>query len=675
MVRALLAALVALLAAGCASAPRGARPGSAPWMPAIFADHMVLQCGMPVPMWGTDTPSTRVEVRYRGICIATAADATGFWSVVLPPLEPGGPDELRVEGSAVRVLRDVLAGEVWLCSGQSNMEWTVGLSDRPALVAARARDPLLRLFTVGKGGALSPRDDVRGYWTACVPEEAFDFSAVALAMGRELRAARRVPVGIVVSAWGGSRMECWLPREALAAHPHFARTLEQYADRLDANDLRDRRRRHAERVAEWLDGNLVPAPDAGTAAGWHRRGFDDSAWRSIAIPGRWETRLDLHIDGVAWMRRTVDIPPAWEGRDLVLSLGMVDDFDETWFDGERIGATDARTEFPSGARRIYRVPGRLAREGTATIALRATDIGWGGGMHGPREWFTIAPEDDPGAARPLAGDWRLAVETRVRTQPSPLPPPPEAPPDGPAVPTLAWNAMMAPLAPFAVRGFAWYQGEAHASEPWAMEEGLPLVVDSVRNAWQRELPVLVVQIAPFGAPANPRRSTTAELRAAQERAVDAIPAAGLVTIQDTANCADAHHRKGEAVGRRLAHAARGMVYGEAIPWRAPRLASAVFDGPDVGLQFSAAAGGLAVPPGQAPVGFMIAGPDRVFRTAHAEIVAPDVVLLRSDAVAAPVAVRYAWADCGAGNLADGAGIPVGPFRTDDWIDGVWMAWD
>jgi sialate O-acetylesterase len=653
--------LLLLVLAGSSAARAAVR------VPSLVGDHMVLQQGRRARVWGTAEPGERVTVRLAGLTARATADARGRWQVFLGPLKAGGPHTLTVSASNTLRFVDVLVGEVWVCSGQSNMEWPLSQTTHGPEDAARADRPEIRLFTVEKRTSAEPLEDVRGRWVVATPEQAAQFSAVGYYFGRELHGRLRVPVGLIHTSWGGTPAEAWTSRAALASHPALRPILERYEKEL-AN-LPELRREHARKLAEWERRYVTPDPgNKGEALGFAEPARDAEGWRRMRLPQLWES-AGLKLDGVIWFRRGVEVPPAWAGRDLSLSLGPVDDFDTTYFNGARVGATGGEGAEAYRFPRRYRIPGPLVRPGRNVVAVRVYDRVGGGGFGGSAGSMSLAPEGEPegGAAVGLDGEWDYKAEAAV--EPKQLDfsdyPGPAPGPDNQNSPTVLYNAMLAPLTPYAVRGAVWYQGESNAGRAYQYRTLFPAMIRDWRRAWGGgDFPFYFVQLANYmKRHPEPAESEWAELREAQALTLRE-PRTGMAVAIDIGEADDIHPRNKRDVGLRLARWALAETYRRRVEPSGPLYASHAVEGGRVRLRFRHAAG-LKTSDGRAPAGFAVAGADRRFVWAEARVEGETVVVW-SKGVPSPAAVRYAWADNPAANLANGDGLPASPFRTDDW---------
>ncbi|HEV2761856.1 MAG TPA: sialate O-acetylesterase, partial [Pyrinomonadaceae bacterium] len=636
-------------------------------VPSLVGDNMVLQQGRAARVWGWAEPGERVTVRLAGRTATAATDASGRWEVFIGPLRAGGPHTLTIIGSNTLTFRNVLVGEVWVCSGQSNMEWPLAQAEGGPRDAEAANLPRVRLFTVEKRTSDRPLEDVRGRWVVATPEQAARFSAVGFYFGRALHARLGVPVGLIHTSWGGTPAEAWTSRAALEADPSFRPILERYEAEL--RDLPRRLREHEVAFARW-EGQYVRLDSGNEGEG---RGFADPArdadgWRKMRLPQLWEG-AGLKVDGAVWFRREVNVPPTLAGRELILSLGAVDDFDTTYFNGVRVGATGAETPYAYQTPRRYRVPAPLVRPGRNVVAVRVFDRMGGGGFAAEPGAMSLAPADPKaGAGLSLEGEWDYKAES---VAPEPAVdyagyPGPRPGPDNPNNPTVLYNAMLAPLTPYAIRGAVWYQGESNAGRAYQYRALFPALIRDWRRAWgQPDFPFYFVQLANWRArKSEPAESDWAELREAQLFTLRSVPRTGMAVAVDIGEAEDIHPRNKRDVGERLARWALAETYKQRVVPSGPLYESHAVEGGRVRLRFGHASG-LKTSDGASPKGFAVAGADRKFVWAEARVEG-DTVVVWSERVPTPAAVRYAWADNPAVNLYNGAGLPASPFRTDDW---------
>jgi len=632
-----------LLAALCASAT----PAQADVEPAsLFRDHAVLQQGMPIPVWGKADEGEKVTVTLDGKSVSTIA-RDGKWSVKLDPLTAGGPYTLTIQGKNEIKLNDILIGEVWVCSGQSNMERQLGLRDGQQPIknweaeVASANFPQIRHFGTAQTIALEPQDSVGGEWLVCSPETAPQFTAVGFFFGRALHQARGVPIGLIHSSWGGTPAEAWTSRDGIGRLPEMAEDVARLdKTRKDPVAAAADFKRELDRWFEANDpGSIVQSP-------WSAAKVDTQDWSTMNLPAFWEAAGLPDFNGVVWFRREFDIPGDWTGKELELHLGAIDDMDSTWINGQFVGS-DKRWNAP----RVYKLPAGKLKSGRNSIAIRVLDTGGGGGIWGG-DTMRLVRTDDPTQSISLDGEWHYKASLTLHN----APPPPVDPSISSGAPTVLYNGMIAPLLPYAIRGVIWYQGEANAGQSHFYRKLFPNMVEDWRRAWNEgDFPFLYVQIAPFN-------EMPPEIREAQRISLAKIPNSAMAVTIDVGDANDIHPANKKPVGERLALAARALAYGEQLEYSGPLYQSFHVEGHRVVLRFSHLGGGLVAKDGPL-IGFTMAGSDKVFHPAKATIVG-DTIEVTSDEVTSPTAVRYAWANVPEGNLFNKAGLPASPFAAD-----------
>ena len=475
-------------------------------MSSIFGDSMVVQRDKPIHVWGWTTPGSEVTVQLADKSAAGKADASGRFDVDLDALPAGGPHELTIKADESKTFQDVLVGEVWICSGQSNMAWPVASAYDPDLESLAAKYPNIRLISVPQVGTQEPQDDFQGQWTACTPETVRDFSAVGYFFGRQLHQTLDVPIGLIDDAWGGSAAEAWVRRDVLEADGKYAELLQKWDDLAGSYDHEAAMAAYNQRLARWQ-------------------------------------------------------------------------------------------ETKKGAR--------------------------------PRP-----PRNQ------LTGNHR---------------------------PANIYNGVLKPTIGYTIRGVIWYQGESNASRAYQYRDLFPLMIKSWRDDWgQDDFSFYWVQLADFrNEVAEPGPSTWAELREAQTMTLS-LPNTGQAVIVDLGEASDIHPRNKQDVAKRLARWALAKDYGIDVPYQSPTYKSMEIEGGKAILKFDHVGGKLDTFDVQQPIGFTIAGEDQEFVHANAKIVGNDTIEVWSDQVDKPVAVRYAWADNPVCNVQSVEGLPMTPFRTDDW---------
>lgn len=645
---ALVSALVGLVAAA----------GADVRLPGVFGDSMVLQRDAQARLWGWADPGERVRVSasWGGPAVEVLTPAGGMWSLTLPTPPAGGPHTLTVEGKNSLTLKDVLSGDVWLCSGQSNMEWTLNQTHDAREAIAGATQANIRLFTVANRFALAPEGDVRGAWSVCSPETAAGFSAVGYHFGREIHAAEGVPIGLISADWGGTVCEAWMSEAGARAFGAFEDALTTISS-LRA-DPAAARAGHEERQREWWAS--APLGDAS----WIAPEFDDGAWSGAAQPASFGGALGS-FDGMVCLRRAVEVPAAWAGRDLTLSLGPIDDRDAAWFNGVWVGATTEDGRW--GQNRSYKVPGALVKAGRNVIAVNVYDTGGIGGMNGDAALLKLTLAGDPSAAVSLAGEWKQRAGRAAGN----LPPVPQGITFHQNWPTALYNGMIAPIANLSIRGAIWYQGESNVSRAEQYRTLFPAMIEDWRRTFRNPgLPFYFVQIAPFAYGGDTGQA--AMLREAQGKAL-ALPHTGMAVTLDIGEAKDIHPRNKREVGRRLALLALADTYGRSVNARGPALASVKREGGAIRVGFTVPAGDALAAEGHLR-GFAIAGEDKVFHPAKAAVDGASVVV-QSESVPDPRHVRYAWSAAPEANLRSASGLPAAPFRTDSWDEATMLPAD
>lgn len=615
----------------------------------VFQDHMVLQRDKPITVWGTSQKRKRISITFNGRTYTTRPDKTGQWSYTLPAMEAGGPHLLRVSSRKEAVMiNDILIGDLWVCSGQSNMEWTVGNSNDANSEIASANDPQIRHFKVPHSWAKTPQDTLAGgNWTLATPDHVGNFSAVGYYFARELRKHVDVPIGLINTSWGGSRIEPWMHPEALQdyALPDLD-SLEQAAQEKNQQKRKEIEAQHG----------AIAEEDQGLEKGWNQASCDDSQWATLALPGLWEEAGYEGVDGVIWFRKTIQLSAEEAAQGIELGLGKIDDSDWTYLNGQEIGSNIGAY----AKNRVYQVPADRLKAGANLIAVRVEDTGGGGGIYGDEALLYLKTVK---GVRSLTGKWAMKIGAATFNA-------------GPGfrahhTPTILYNIMVHPLLKLPIKGALWYQGESNASPAHAYEYRTHFanMIKDWRKRWNSgDFPFLFVQLANF-MPAQevPGPSNWAMLRESQSATLE-VPNTGQAVIIDIGEANDIHPRNKQDVGLRLSLAARKLAYGdEKIVYSGPTYKSMKKDGQSISLTFDHIGSGLMAKDRYGYLkGFTIAGADQKFVWAKAEIKGKEIVVW-SDQVKNPVAVRYAWANNpDDANLYNREGLPASPFRTDEW---------
>ena len=616
----------------------------------IFGDHMVLQRDTEVAVWGWADPGEHVTVQgsWSDASRVTVTGSDGRWSVRIATPAAGGPHTLSIKGSNELVFEDVLVGEVWVCSGQSNMAWGVRSSANPEEEIKSAQHPNLRIFNVGRSISMTPAEDVTGQWAAVTPASIPDFSAVGYFFGREVQKNIGIPVGLIGTNWGGTVAESWTSREGLADYEEFVPLVEQIDQHLTAGTGDSL----SAKQAQWWD--KLEATDAGGKGEWMNPRLDTAGWKQATLPGLFSDFGYGDFDGCMWYRRSVTVPADWAGQDLVMDLGPVDDMDLTYLNGELVGST--RKAGQHNVARHYAIPADRVHAGRANvITVCVVDTG-GGGAVGLNTEMVLRPKEGDGRLD-LSGAWRAKAGNPISDFGSF--------PHGnwfhPNYVTALHNGMIAPIVPYGIRGAIWYQGESNRGRAAQYRRVFPGMITDWRDKWGiGDFSFYFVQLAPYHYGGD--TGELAELREAQTMTLD-LPSTGMAVTMDIGNVKDIHPLNKQDVGKRLAQWALAKDYGLDVVYSGPLYRSMVVVGDTARLHFDHAAGLRAG--GEGPPNFTVAGTDGVFHPADARIDG-ETILVRSDAVSAPTAVRYCWGTTDEGELFNGAGLPASSFRTDAW---------
>lgn len=624
----------------------------------LFTDHAVLQREISVPIWGWTKPLVLVKVSLGAYTSETLSGVEGDFLARLPPMPAGGPFELKVsvegENAETFSAKDVWVGEVWLASGQSNMEWTLTqIGDVGSEEIRAAQIPKLRMINVPRTANLGRPKNVEAAWMVSSDKTAGFFSAVGFHFAKRLCAELDVAVGILHSSWGGTFIEAWTDRSTLVANPDLKDWVARYEGSLN----------NPERWKPTATNRTYPVDSGneGAKKNWAASDFNDTSWSEMNLPQTWQSAGHVH-SGIFWFRKNVVVPREWAGKDLTLEIGAVDKQDITYFNGAEVGATGKDLDQTQwNALRKYKIPGNLVKAGTNVIAVRAYSFVYHGGLIGPASEMRLSLSDSQ--SLPLQGAWRFQVEKNFGVV-APIQPPPG--PGSPNSPYILFDNMIAPLVPYALRGAIWYQGESNAGNASKYRRMLADLITCWRHAWgQGEFAFLTVQLANYLNPLSyQENSTWSFLREAQTRSLE-LANTGLAVAIDIGEAMDIHPKNKKDVGGRLAQWALSKTYGKPVVASGPLFQSLSIEGDRIRLRFTHVGGGLVVKDGALKT-FVIAGNDKNFLEARA-LIEGDTVVVKNENVPEPVAVRYAWADNPLGcNLYNADGLPASPFRTDTW---------
>lgn len=650
-------------------------------LPAIISDHMVLEKSAKVPVWGKADPGEQVAVTLNGQSVKATTGADGKWTAALNLKDSApGPFEMTVEGKNKIALKDVVVGEVWVASGQSNMEWSLKNTLDAEKEIPQSANPLLRQFLVKKNPSREALDDTEGCWVAASPETSGGFSAVGYFFARKLQSDLKVPVGLIHTSWGGTPSEAWTSVEAIDSVPDLKAARERLWTAL--KEYPEIKKAYIDGMASWIKENAREDKPVADAAAFAGLDISPEGWIPVKIPGA-VTAQGLPDAGAVWLRKDINFPDKPAG-NIQLNLPL-DGFDSVYWNGRLLKQTTYQ-DFPGlgNIRRYgpYDIPAGEVKQGKNVLAIRFYE------PVGPAKIFA----EPKAGAIPLSGEWLAKAEysfPAIDPQKLAAAPRPPANPPGPQnVASYLFNGMIHPILPYAIKGAIWYQGESNAGRAYQYRSAFPLMITDWRKQWnQGDFPFYFCQLANYMAK-NPEAgdSNWAELREAQSMTLK-LPKTGQAVLIDIGESGDIHPRNKKDAGERLALIALANDYGKSIPYSGPVYESVKIANGKAVVNFKHADGGLAArplpetfvvksatsesaplvrnSPGSQLEGFAICGEDKKWFWADAKIDG-DSVVVSSDKVPAPVAVRYAWSDNPTCNLYNGAGLPASPFRTDDF---------
>lgn len=617
-------------------------------LPYILSDNMVLQRDVPVTLWGWAKAGEKVTVMLQGQQVSTKTGKDGTWKVTMKPLAAGGPFELTIKGKNTLVLKNILAGDVWVCGGQSNMEWPLAQSRNWPADKALTKNDNIRLFYVPKNMSPKPLANTKeARWEVCNDKSASVFSAIGFYFGMNLSKQLNIPIGLINSNWGGTDIETWTSLETMYADKDYTAVI----DNMRAANLDQLAEQAAQKQKQWEQ--QVAEEDPGIKEKWYLPETGTAGWSRMKQPQAWEGGGLPGLDGVVWFRKEILVSAENAGMEALLSLGPIDDNDITWVNGEQVGQTN-QYDVP----REYKIRAGLLKAGLNVISIKVIDTGGGGGLWGADNQMQLVTGSE---ATSLAGEWMYQVGLNL---------PAPASSSGPnSYPSLLYNGMIHPLINYAIKGAIWYQGENNAGQYVKYRQLFPAMIRDWREKWNiGAFPFLFVQLANYMEPAIvPQESSWAGLREAQSMTLS-VPATGMAVIIDIGEAKDIHPRNKDDVGYRLSLAAMKVAYGKDVVYSGPVYKSMTVNGNEATLEFTSAGSGLVAKDRYGYLkSFMVAGADRKFVWAKAWLAPGNKVVVSSPLVPDPVAVRYAWADNpDDANLYNIEGLPASPFRTDDW---------
>lgn len=610
-------------------------------LPSLVSDGMVLQRDQVLNIWGYGNPKQVVNVTFLGKKFTTKVGADGQWNVKIPAQKYGGPYEMKINEITIK---NILIGDVWLASGQSNMEMPMyRLRTLYKEVVETAKNSNIRFFTVPqKYNFKSPQKDIEGgVWEETSPAAIKQFSGVAYFFAKKLEEDIKVPIGIIHASLGGSPIQSWMDASTLKKYPEDLLEAERWkSDEL----IESTEKTESLKSKNWYE--LLDATDLGLKENWQNFDLVDSAWKVMSVPGSWQD-TEGSFSGTVWFRKEIFLPKGVENKTAFLNLGRIKDADQTYVNGTKVG--NVTYEYPP---RWYDVPKGILREGKNVIAVRITNGTGRGEFIADKPYFI----EIDGNKMDLKGPWKFKVGTRME----------QSAPGQTFIrwkPTGLYNQMIHPLTPYKVKGFLWYQGESNTAKPQQYTDLLTTMIKDWRAKFEvKEAPFLIVQLANFMEKTyEPIESHWAELREAQREVSLQVPNTGLAVTTDVGEWNDIHPLDKKTVGERLALLAEKIAYKKNIVAEGPSYERFSIEGNQIVLHFIKGTNQLAKV--EELKGFAIKGEDGKWVWAQAKIEG-DKVLVSADAIDHPQAVRYNWANNPQGNLFNVQGLPASPFTTE-----------
>ena len=621
-------------------------------LPALISDGMILQRDTKLFIWGWAAPGEKVQLIFNKKSGRATAGSDGCWKISLPPMKAGGPYNMVIKGNNTITIHDILLGDVWFCSGQSNMVLTMErVKEKYPDDISGANFPLIRNFFIPTAANVTAvqADLPPGKWIAATPENVQGFGAVTFFFARSIYNELKIPIGIINSSVGGTPIEAWTSEEGLKEFPAVMLRIAKLKDTAYLNPLLRSAKRNASSVEKAVDRSA----DKGVSGQvpWFDPSFVPGDWQKFWLPGYWDDQGVSGLHGIVWFRKVISLPGSFAVKPSKLYLGRIVDADDVYVNGVLSGSTTY--QYPP---RRYTLPPGLLKPGKNVITVRVTNYSGKGGFVPDKPYYLVAGND----SIDLRGEWLYKVGQVFR---------PVTQTGSPAIsmqnePTGLYNTMVAPAINYRIKGFLWYQGESNAGKPAEYQKLLPALINDWRSKWQQgPLPFLFVQLPNFmEVKYLPSESNWAELRAGQLRSLAVTNTAMAVTI-DVGEWNDIHPLEKKVIGERLALAARKLAYGnDTIEYSGPIYRSSVREADSIIINFDHIGSGLKIKGGGGLSYFSIAGEDKNFVWARAKIVNNRVVVW-SDEIKNPVYVRYAWADNPAGaNLYNNEGLPASPFE-------------
>lgn len=620
-------------------------------LPKLISNGMVLQRDTKIKIWGWSAPNEKIAIDFINSKYKIKANNNGEWELQLSNLKAGGPYLMKINASNTLEINDILVGDVWLCSGQSNMAMTVGaVSSLYENDIANAENKFIRNFEVPREYEFNiQRTDLSGgSWKAANPKNVKQFSATAYFFAKELYAKYKIPIGMINSSFGGTPIHAWISEKNLKPFPS---SYNEIVALKNPEFVKNIENKEIELEKKWNATQLINDEGIATKGNWASNSTIVQDWQVAKVPGFWNgTPLDK-VSGVVWYKKEIEVSKKIASQVSFLHLGTIMGADSTYVNGKLVG--NLKDQW---SQRKYQIPANTFLEGKNTITIRVVKKRGNGGFVGGYQ-YALSNKDE---TIDLTGTWKYKIGTQLDALPNPVP--------IRWKPTALHNSMIQPLKKYAVKGAIWYQGEGNAGKPKEYGQFLPALINDWRTLFSKpSMPFLFVQLPNYGAEKpNPTQSNWAELRESQLKTLS-LPDTGMATTIDVGEWNDIHPHKKKDVGTRLALVAQNLVYGDSkVIYSGPKYESMQIENNKIILSFSTFGSALQFKGEGKHSNFAIAGADKKFVWAQAKIENGKITVW-SNEISNPVTVRYAWADNPDGELLfNPEGLPASPFRTDAW---------
>ncbi|MBK7979453.1 MAG: glycosyl hydrolase family 2 [Ignavibacteriae bacterium] len=644
-------------------------------LPSIIGSNMVLQQKSEAPLWGKGVPNTEIEINAGwGENVRCKVGTDSLWEVKIKTPNAGGPFSIKITSNKNKIeLTNILIGEVWLCSGQSNMEMPLeGWPPRDIILnssneIANSKNNNIRFFTVSRDFSVSPKDNCTGEWVECNPTTSKTFSATAYFFGKKLNKELDVPIGLIHSSWGGTLAEAWTSQEFISKIPEFegiqkkikesgpiAIELSKWLSQFKKIDM-------SKKVGDDIWSNLEFDDDDCS-----KINLNDKGWEIMELPNLWESTDLGEFDGAIWFRKNIELPNDWLNKDLQIELGPIDDFDITFVNGVKVGAIEKDGNYQT--KRIYKISSSVNNSKNILIAVRVNDTRGGGGIYGNKDELKLVNLEN-NSALSIAGEWKYLPVAEFKgmtyfvygSNSETFNSRPKLPLQLSAnTPTVLYNAMINPLVPYKIKGVIWYQGESNAGNPQLYETLFPTMITNWRLSFSDNFPFYYTQIAPY----NYGENTKSEFLRDAQRKTLSLGNTGMAVTLDIGDTTNIHPADKKDVGERLAFWALNKQYDKNIIYSGPLFKSYSISNGKIEIEFDNTGSGLNIKEGKNQ--FLIADESRKFVNAKSKI-ENNKLIVWCDKIKNPLAVRYAWHNNAQATLFNNEGLPASSFRTDDWV--------